>query len=195
MISTQVQGCQFYPWSTLRPILWTKCLNGAYHYLSNIFSKCSLRLRYQGLPKAIKYNQEDYSDIPDEELAHVTRGRALEIYTWLFRPFLYYAIHRPANDPHRAAVQGFVDSAIKIARGTIGEGILHHRHHGTWFHLRNGTSAALSILAAHKCGHIELPPDWREVVRTQISVLEFWEKESPDITKAKDVLTTLILEC
>jgi len=152
---------------------------------------------YEGLPVAIKYNQEDYSDMPQDELAHITRGRALEIYTWLFRPFLYYAIHHPANDPHRAIVQGFVDSALKTARATIGEGIIHHRHrhHGTWFHLRNGTSAALSMIAAQKCGHIELPQDWREIIRTQISVLQFWEKESPEIAKAKDMLATLIMEC
>jgi hypothetical protein len=41
----------------------------------------SLRCRYEGLPAAIKYNQEDYSELPQEELAHATRGRAFEIYT------------------------------------------------------------------------------------------------------------------
>jgi hypothetical protein len=51
------------------------------------------------------------------------------------------------------------------------------------------------MIAAHKCGHIELPSDWREVVRVQISALTFWERESLDIEKAKDTLTSLSMEC
>ena len=133
--------------------------------------------------------------MPQGELAHVTRGRALEIYTWLFRPFLYHAIHHPANHPDRASVQQFVDNALRMARATIEGGILRHRHHGTWFHLRSGISSALSLIAAHRCGHINLPPDWREVVWTQMSILDFWAKESCDIAKAKDMLNTMMVEC
>jgi hypothetical protein len=89
-------------------------------------------------------------------------------------------------------IQSFVDGALNIARATMKEGNLHYRHHGTWFHLRNGTSGALSMIAARKCGHIDLPSDWREVVQKHISVLEFWERESADIAKAKDLLNTMI---
>lgn len=152
------------------------------------------QIRYGGLPAAIKYNQDDYGDLPEGELAHTTRGRALEIYSWLFRPFLFYAIHHAADDSNRAKIQTFVDGAIRVARGTMEKGNLHYRHHGTWFHLRNSTAAALSIIAARKCGHIDLPVDWSDVIRTHISVLEYWEMESRDITKSKDLLNAMMME-
>jgi len=71
--------------------------------------------------------------MPTEELAYMIRGRVLEIRSLIFRPFLYYAIHRPFNDPYRALVQPFVNDALEIARAIIENKKARHRHHGTWY--------------------------------------------------------------
>jgi hypothetical protein len=79
----------------------------------------------------MKYS-EDYWITPTEELAYMTRVRVLEIRTWIFRPFLYYAIHHPLDDPYRPLVQPFVDDALETARILILSQVHKHRHHGTW---------------------------------------------------------------
>ncbi|KAE9373064.1 hypothetical protein N431DRAFT_336998 [Stipitochalara longipes BDJ] len=148
---------------------------------------------YAGLPSAIRYS-EDYSCTPTEELAYMTRGRVLEIRSLIFRPFLYYAVHHPFNDPYRKLVQPFIDDALETARVIIETKKARHRHHGTWFALRSSTAEALCLIAAKRCGNIEMPLGWRHTIQTQIDTLRYWEGESAELPKARELLITMMME-
>jgi hypothetical protein len=120
------------------------------------------------------------------------RGRTIDIKTWLYGPFLYYAVHHPADDPYRQLVQPFVDKALRYGNAHIRSLESRHRHHGTWYALRTGTAAAFCIIAAAKCGHINLPETWAETVQLQVELLRYWEEEAPDIAKSRVVLQEMI---
>ena len=58
-------------------------------------------------------------------------------------------------------------------------------------------SSALSLLAAVKSGlgtDIGKLGGWRDIVKEAISAMEFWEDESPDFGKGKEVLKVLYHE-
>lgn len=58
-------------------------------------------------------------------------------------------------------------------------------------------SSALAILAAVKAGlvgEVEKLGDWRGVVGEAVSAMEFWENESPEFRKGKEILEKLVEE-
>lgn len=57
-----------------------------------------------------------------------------------------------------------------------------------------GTAAALRIIAAVKCGHIDIPAGWRDMVLKHVFTLEYWEMEAPDFGKAVTILRELLSE-
>ena len=140
-------------------------------------------------------NNENYQKaIPTQELAYMVRGRTQEIKTWLYQPFLYYAIHHPADDPYRSAVLPFVNKQFELSRGIIEGSCYRHRHHGSWYGLRCSTTSAFLIVAAVKCGHLDVPETWSDTIQIHIGVLKYWEKESPDLAVAKVVLQEMLDE-
>jgi hypothetical protein len=124
----------------------------------------------------------------------MVRGRTIDIKSWLYSPFLYYAIHNPPDDRYQKLIQPFVQKALEFLTSMIWSLKVRHRHHGTWYGVRNGTTAALSLIAAVKCGHIDVPDEWKDIVKAQIEALRYWEGETPDFGKARVVLQEMIDE-
>ncbi|KAH8694612.1 hypothetical protein BGZ61DRAFT_588540 [Ilyonectria robusta] len=155
------------------------------------------------LPASVKYSHTNLLIIPSNELAFMVRGRTLEIQSWLYRPFLYYAIHHPSSDPFRPAMEPFVQKALVYGSAHIRGLGVRHRHHGTWYALRTGMAEALSLLAAVKSGVVDMGDGtgeyggmgeggWRETVKQMIEILGYWEAESVDVGRSKVVLEELL---
>ncbi|KAM9883608.1 vegetative cell wall protein gp1 [Verticillium dahliae] len=142
---------------------------------------------YDGLPPPIRF---DDLELCPRELPYMVKGRVYEIKTWLYRPFLYYAIHNPLGAPHRAMVQPLVDQAISWHLSGIRGEPLSHRHHGSWYGVRVAATCAFVVLAAVKSGKFTMPVgvDWRADIRQCIERMRFWEEEGPGITRAIQVL-------
>jgi hypothetical protein len=148
---------------------------------------------HESLPPDIRYNEADLTDIPTQELAFMTRARAFEVRSDLYRPFLYYAIHNPYDHLHQAELQPFVEKAIRYCFAMIhGESVL-HRHHGTWYACRGSVSASLMILGAVRSGHVTVPSDWMTFIERAIATLKHWEAEAPDIRRARTIVEELLL--
>ncbi|KAH7399863.1 hypothetical protein BKA64DRAFT_642021 [Cadophora sp. MPI-SDFR-AT-0126] len=146
------------------------------------------------LPDSLRHGQHDLGILVEGELAYVIRARVAEIRSWIYRPLMFYAVHRPADDPNQILIRGFVQDSLEYALRGI-ESVAHrHRHHGTWYALRNGTSAAFRIIAAVKCGHLDVPPGWQKVVLNHVSILKYWEGEALDLARARGILEKLLAE-
>ena len=148
--------------------------------------------RYDNLPPPIQFDEDR---IPERELAYMARGRFLEIKCWLYRPFLFYAIHNPPGSPYWDTVQCLVKKAIKRHLAFAGTEPLLHRHHGTWYHLRDIVANTLCLIAAYRCGTLNflLPPEleWKHTVAGCIERMRFWEEEAPGLTRAIEILHRL----
>ena len=150
--------------------------------------------RQEQIPEILSYDYENLYNIPTNELAYMIRIRTIEIKISLYRPFLYYAIHYPADDPYRQLIQPFVEKALQHGSAHIRGLEVRHLHHGTWYSLRTATAVALCIIAAAKCGFVTLPIVWAEDVKTQITLLRYWGGEASDLTRAAVVLQELLDE-
>lgn len=51
----------------------------------------------------------------------MVHGRATEIRTWIYRPFVYYAIHNPVDAPCRELVQPFVEKGLLCNIESLGD--------------------------------------------------------------------------
>lgn len=147
---------------------------------------------HAGLPSLLDYEQTDLSQIPMEELPFMIRTRVLEIRSWIFRPFLFHAVHRSTVAMGHSSLAQQVDRALLDSICLIENNSLRHRHHGTWYMCRVSVSAALSILAAAKVGYTALPLGWRHSVQLAIETLQYWEQEAPgDLRLARVILQGL----
>ncbi|KAJ5371235.1 uncharacterized protein N7496_007327 [Penicillium cataractarum] len=145
------------------------------------------------LPPLIHF---DETSVAAEELPFMVHGRATEIRTWIYRPFVYYAIHNPADAPCRELVQPFVEKGLLCSIETLGDHLALHRHHGTWYALRSDVAASLSVIGAVRCGTIQVPPKWKNAVETGLARMKFWEGEVPGLSRSielvEDHLTQLL---
>lgn len=141
--------------------------------------------RHSQLPAPIRYKE---GDVPTEELPYMVWGRALEIKTWIYRPFLFYAIHTPQHAPSRSIALQFVDKALTSSFHLLGKHSIFHRHHGTWYGLRQTVTGALLLLGAVRCGTLNVPAEWRAVVQTGMSRMRFWEDQVPGVSRAFKVV-------
>lgn len=126
------------------------------------------------------------------ELAHCIQSRTISCREWICRPFLYYVIHQPADDP-------YMSEAMPLARDCLDlciQGQLHiqayHRHHGTWYVVRNSATRALLLTAAARSGKIKMPARSKEIVDMAMETLRWWATEAPDLLWARDVLEALM---
>lgn len=126
-----------------------------------------------------------------EELWLVQR-RVPELCILLYRPFLYLAIHQPESWPHHRAIAPYVENCLDGCMKGALQGVQRHRHHGTWYVNRLIFSYALMILAAVKSRQMDVPTTWRTAVQTAMAGLAFWEKEAPDLGKARVILQTTL---
>lgn len=70
-----------------------------------------------------------------------------------------------------------------------------HRHHGTWYGLRQSIVNALMLLAAKTIGNMDCTsPQHREqhpydrAINVCVEKLRYWEVESPDAVAAREVI-------
>ncbi|RMD42581.1 hypothetical protein DV735_g2561, partial [Chaetothyriales sp. CBS 134920] len=144
------------------------------------------------LPPAIRY----VDDCPlERELPYMVRGRVYEIRLWLYRPFLFYAIHNPVNALYRAMVQPLVDKAVLWHLRLVRCGLSRHRHHGAWTHSRVSAAASLCILVAAESGNITMPPIeyLKEDFETMISRLRYWTEEIPGVSETIEMVQSYII--
>ena len=149
-------------------------------------------VRHSALPEPIRF--QDSNSSPSEELHYMVQVRVLEIKLWLYRPFLYYAIHHQWTSNIRNEVRPYVQKAIACSIHLIEGRPAMHRHHGAWYVGRSIISAGLLVLAAVKAGiavDTGSNRNWREVIHTACVVLRFWSDESADFARGKDLLERL----
>jgi len=164
---------------------------------------------YASLPTSIRFDNNSDSDHPhqapaSDELRYVTEGRSLLIRSLLYRPFLYYAIHAQAhgwNPTTTLALQGFIQKSLANCLAVNTGNAMTHRHHGTWYALRESVTTALMLLAAHAADLIttttvEGLDDNQQYARPlQICVerLRYWEAEAPpDVACAREIIEELM---
>lgn len=131
----------------------------------------------------------------------MTRGRVLDIKSLLYRPFLYYAIHHRNSNPETTRiVEPWAQKALSTIIELTSSGPKYHRHHGIWATCRVLTSCALLILAAKKSGLIsggdapqgsQLGWEYTHSFQNCLETLRYWESESPDIARAREVVESL----
>lgn len=122
----------------------------------------------------------------------------------LYRPFLYLAVHSTerTNLSTSAAFEGLVKKALQACVEFISGRGMTHRHHGTWYALRESVSMSLMLLAASRSGLVtRISPStdgvaqdnmYGRAVQICIEQLRYWEAESPpDIMRAREILEEL----
>ena len=99
-------------------------------------------------------------------------------------------------------LQGLVQKALDVClEFNMGQAMT-HRHHGTWYGLRENTSTGLMLLAARMSDLITLNSvshsgemqenQYHRAMRTCIEKLRYWEAESPDIARAREIIEELL---
>ncbi|KAH7384711.1 hypothetical protein BKA64DRAFT_711831 [Cadophora sp. MPI-SDFR-AT-0126] len=164
---------------------------------------------YASLPTSIQFDNRVHQ--ATDELRFMTQGRSLLIRGLLYRPFLYYAIHS-----NRIRIQGdldtrlqvFVQKALTTSVACDASTVMTHRHHGTWYSLRESITNALMLLAAHTASLItfNLQPSlnpqvegiddnqrYAHTLRMCIEKLRYWEAEAPpDIALSRRIIEDLM---
>ena len=151
------------------------------------------------LPVVMQYESGhvDGRPSPSKELGWATANRLLEMKSWLYMPFIYYAIHSPAptlDAPENATLRRFVDAAMECNHNIVQNRSVRHRHHGIWFDIRALVTAAVVLSAVIKSGTMGVPAQWDVLFTTVIKTLRFWEDESPDLHKTRIVVEGLFAE-
>ncbi|KAF1931342.1 uncharacterized protein M421DRAFT_56388 [Didymella exigua CBS 183.55] len=140
---------------------------------------------HRTLPKLISFD----SEMPaDTELAYHLQARSLEVKERIYRPFLYRSIH----NRHDASEQLALGPLVRLHASTCTKLTQHwdirHRHHGTWFMVRQSFTAALLLLAAQKSGLVANDETCERSVQHTLSTLRFWEAEAPDLKASRLIL-------
>lgn len=149
------------------------------------------------LPPAMQYDVSLTEEGPSRELSWATGNRLLEMRSWLYQPFLYHAIHADTQTAHvreNPVLQSLVEAAMDCHLETVQKRSFRHRHHGIWFDIRAIVSAAFSVIAAAKSGKVTVREEWGGHIAHIISTLAFWEGESPDLVRTRQVLERLFHE-
>ncbi|KAH6718437.1 hypothetical protein BKA61DRAFT_302044 [Leptodontidium sp. MPI-SDFR-AT-0119] len=163
---------------------------------------------YASLPTSIRFDTVE--DETSDELRFVTRCRSLLIRGLIYRPFLYYAIHSVNSQTHWDLcnkLQAFVQKALEACLACETDIGMTHRHHGTWYALRESTTNSLLLLAARAAGlitfdfHVSSSPHpevisdshkYARVLRVCIEKLRYWEAEAPpDIALSRRIIEEL----
>lgn len=147
-------------------------------------------LRCLHIPSQIHWQNREPSN---NELVHFIQNRATSCREWIHRPFLYYVVHQPADDPWIPRVMPLAEKCLELSLELLLDANPHHRHHGTWFMARAAMTRALLLLAAVKSGRFSrLPERWKQGVDAATWALQRWYGEAPDLRKAASVLEDLV---
>ncbi|KAK7458600.1 vegetative cell wall protein gp1 [Colletotrichum acutatum] len=142
------------------------------------------------IPSQIHWQNREPSN---NELVHFIQNRATSCREWIHRPFLYYVVHQPADDPWIPRVMPLAEKCLELSLELLLDANPHHRHHGTWFMARAAMTRALLLLTAVKSGRFSrLPERWKQGVDAATWALQRWYGEAPDLRKAASVLEDLV---
>ncbi|KAF6836705.1 vegetative cell wall protein gp1 [Colletotrichum plurivorum] len=141
------------------------------------------------IPSQINWQDRERSG---DELVHFIQNRATSCREWIHRPFVYYVIHQPPDDPWMPRVMPLADKCLEVSVELLLDVNSHHRHHGTWFMARAAMSRALLLLAAVKSARFRMPDRWRQAVESATCALQRWYGEAPDLRRAASVLEELV---
>lgn len=137
------------------------------------------------LPEPISFDDETSANT---ELAYHLQARSLEIKERIYRPFLYRSIHKRHDSSEQHALGPLVLLHASICKKLIQHWDVRHRHHGTWFMVRQSFTAALLLLAAQRSGLIADDESCERSVQLTLSTLRFWEAEAPDLKASRLIL-------
>lgn len=112
----------------------------------------------------------------------------------LYRPFLYLALYYPADSTVQEILASYVERHIETCLKHTLRGIRRHRHHGTWYQIRECVSMSFLLLAAVKSGKVPVPNTWKEAVETTIAGCMFWEQEASDVRALRCILVDILDE-
>ncbi|KAI2948955.1 transcriptional regulator family: Fungal Specific TF [Aspergillus niger] len=146
----------------------------------------------RNLPSIIRF--EEWDSAPQFELTYNLQARVLQLRSWLYRPFVYYAIHHNSGQSNEdEEAKRFMRKAIECSFHLISSKATQHRHHGTWFVARGVLSSALLIIAAIKAdkGLVDYLADWPDLLDQAIRSLSHWASEARDLAYAVVVLDNL----
>lgn len=149
-----------------------------------------------------------------DELRWVTRARSSIIRGLLYRPFLYHAVHRERqrNSELDSRLTEYVQKALEVCLELSPSEGMTHRHHGSFYGVREALSASLMLIAASKAGLISWteparPPDfgspddhgnlttetrYGRAVRVSMERMEYWGAENPDSSRCLEIMRTLL---
>lgn len=106
---------------------------------------------------------------------------------------MYIAVHYDIPPASSDVVVEYVQKAVACSFHIGQAKPIRHRHHGTWFALRMVLSTTLALLATLRVGGlVDYLVDWREVIEDAAAAMEYWEEESPDVAKGKEVIRYLL---
>lgn len=148
---------------------------------------------HRTLPELISFDIE----LPaDGELAYHLQARFLEIRERIYRPFLYRSLHKRVDHTRDDLTEhALLGPLVQIHASTCAKLTRHwdvrHRHHGTWFMVRQSFTAALLLLAAQRSGIIMDEGTCERSVQHTLSTLRFWEAEAPDLKASRLILEDL----
>ncbi|KAI2843866.1 transcriptional regulator family: Fungal Specific TF [Aspergillus niger] len=146
----------------------------------------------RNLPSIIRF--EEWDSAPQFELTYNLQARVLQLRSWLYRPFVYYAIHHNSGQSNEdEEAKRFMRKAIECSFHLISSKATQHRHQGTWFVARGVLSSALLIIAAIKAdkGLVDYLADWPDLLDQAIRSLSHWASEARDLAYAVVVLANL----
>ncbi|KAJ5646394.1 hypothetical protein N7490_002766 [Penicillium lividum] len=175
--------------------------HGPNYWLNNVHSASEqavelgnqLELWVSHLPKELRINGPVTTST--DELALHIRTRALLCQIRIHRPCLYYIIHTPPEKREQSAYASrsaslCLDNCVLLLHDVT----YHHRHHGTWYVLRNGLEAAFCLLAAVRSQQIPVSDKWHEAVQRAFWFLEMWKHECPNLEISFAILHRAYLE-
>ena len=106
---------------------------------------------------------------------------------------MYIAVHYEIPPAASHFVVEYVQKAIACSFHIGQAKPIRHRHHGTWLALRMVLSTTFAMLAALKVGGlVDYLVDWRDVIEDAAAAMEYWEEESPDMAKGKEIIRYLL---
>lgn len=143
---------------------------------------------HRTLPELISFDIE----LPaDGELAYHLQARFLEVRERIYRPYLYRSIHKRGDTTEQMSLRPLVQMHASTCMKLIQHWNIRHRHHGTWFMVRQSFTAALLLLAAQRSGVITDEESCERSVQHTLCTLRFWEAEAPDLKASRLILEDL----
>lgn len=143
---------------------------------------------HRTLPELISFDVE----LPtDSELAYHLKARYLEVRERIYRPFLYRNIHKRGDPTEQVSLRPLAQMHASTCAKLIQHWDIRHRHHGTWFMVRQSFTAALLLLAAQRSELMTDEDTCERSIQHTLSTLRFWEAEAPDLKASRLILEDL----